>query len=173
MGGGHLIFGIEQDAYGDMFMVKQSLCGDLIDTKLFSSLLSVDQMLDFIHCRPMTGVPKPVVDFTNLDLFNHGGAVSASLTSRNSICNRQNFSFTLLFPEKRVFDESARLCHASGGTLALPKNHQENLDLVNLTSRYERECHDDFFDSTWLGVRADLTTNTWVHYLTGQQATYE
>lgn len=172
-GGGHLLFGIDQDAYGDLFAVKQSLCGDLSDARLFFSLLSIDQMLDFVQCRPLTGVAKPIVDLTNLDLFNHGAYFESSVASQESICSRQSLSSILVFPEHRTFDKSARLCHASGGQLAVPVDDQENTFLINLSSEYKNECTGDYTDTVWLGLRADLETNTWLHYLTERPIIYE
>lgn len=141
--------------------------------KLYFSLLSVEQMLDFVSCRPVIGAPRPVVDFTNLDLFNHGESVITLSVPRESLCSRQTLSSTLVFPEQRPFDESARLCHASGGRLSLPRNDEENIRYVELTTEYQDECTGDFTDTVWLGLLADLETETWVHYLTRQPALYQ
>lgn len=172
-GGGHLIFGVDQDEYGGSFLPTSTLCGDLIDTRLYNSLLSIEEMLSFGNCKPMTVSHPPIVDFSDIQLFKQGKAVTISKMSREVVCRRQAKPFRLVFPEMRNYQSSVLLCHASGGKLTLPKNHLQNLEIVQTIQGFSSKC-DDRGDhiSHWIGVKANLSSNTWEDYLTGQPAPF-
>lgn len=164
-GGGRLMFGIDQD-HPNILMPISSFCGDLIDARLYNMLLSVEDMLNYGNCRSMTLTDKPVVDFNDMGLFQQGKPVTVSQAPQDSTCIRKTEPFHLLFLEERTFASSVLLCHASGGTLSLPINDEENLEMIELGIKYGEHCGKHNVESFWLGLQADIKNNMWVHYRT-------
>ncbi|XP_063600303.1 uncharacterized protein LOC134776483 [Penaeus indicus] len=170
-GGGLLVLGQDQDSYGGGYIESQSFSGILVDLLLFDRLLSDDDLIAFSECRTMTTTALPIVSFSNVEQDFEAVNAEVERIGKQDFCETHRKDI-LIFPELRPFEEAKRLCNISGGELEVPESKEQGWLLFNKCIPYAKFCNTGSMTNFWLGVKGNVTTQTWNHYVTGKVLTY-
>lgn len=170
-GGGLLVLGQEQDSFNGGYIESQSLSGVLVDLALYDRLLPDDELIAFGECKATEATVSPIISFTNVEQDFEAVNVEVELMRRENFCKIHRKD-TLIFPELRPFDEAKRLCNISGGELEVPESEEQGWLLFNKCVPYAKLCNTGSMTNFWLGVKGNVTTQTWNHYITGEVLNY-
>ncbi|XP_063600331.1 uncharacterized protein LOC134776511 [Penaeus indicus] len=170
-GGGNLVLGQDQDAYNGGYVQLQSLSGVLAEFRLYDHALSGEEMRTFSRCRSTLNTNStPVISFSNVQ--RDFEAVNVQFEQFQEDYCLGEWNNILIFPEPRTFKEANRFCNVSGGAVKVPTSEEANLLIFNKTTRYAEACNIGYVDSFWLGVKGNVTSQTWTHYITGKILQY-
>ncbi|KAG7168409.1 Very low-density lipoprotein receptor-like 1 [Homarus americanus] len=159
-GGGQLYIGQEQDTLGGGFNEFQSLRGSLVDVRVYDQFLNTTQLKIYTTCNTLDDLPDAILDFSNITEDYEISKVEVQEANVDGLCQRHE-SFDLIFPEVRLFEEGELLCRILGGTLTVPLNRDDNMNLFSLAAPYAEGCGDGVGDTLWLGVKGNETGQYW------------
>ncbi|KAG7155932.1 Neuronal pentraxin-2-like 2 [Homarus americanus] len=160
-GGGRLIIGQEQDGKEGKYDITQAMDGEIADYKFYNVLLTPEELLNFTTCAgplPATTPPLLTLDDSRLEIK---GPTAKTNISEEEICQNLT-SYLLLIPEKVEFQESITTCNKLRGTLALPKNAVENINIIEQFQHFSSRCEDTYACLYWAGTKGILSTGHWV-----------
>ncbi|XP_042886361.1 uncharacterized protein LOC122262432 [Penaeus japonicus] len=171
-GGGLLVLGQDQDSYGGGYINIQSLCATLADFRIYDYVMKDEELLAFSDCTlEMAVVSSPIVSFSSVEQDFEAMNVDFGQMKNFEYCNAQRNDI-LIFPELRTFKTTKNLCHVSGGELMVPKSEEETWALFSKTVSYINFCNSGSMTSFWIGVKGNVTTQSWEHYDTGSELNF-
>ncbi|XP_063600302.1 uncharacterized protein LOC134776481 [Penaeus indicus] len=171
-GGGLLVFGQDQDSYGGGYINIQSLCATLADLRIYDYCLNDDELMAYSDCSlDLATSSSPIVSFSDIERDFEAMNVEISQIQNDEYCGAQRNDI-LIFPEFRSFKEAKHLCHISGGELMVPRSEEEIWKLFSKTVYYINFCNSGSMTSFWLGVKGNVTSQSWEHYATGSELNY-
>ncbi|KAF2363426.1 Low-density lipoprotein (LDL) receptor class A repeat [Trinorchestia longiramus] len=161
--GGVIILGQEQDLYGEGFSASQSFEGILADYNIVFGIADTHSIENFIKCDSYS-FEDVIVSFENFSQkWSVNGSVESTSYQANDICQTSNSTF-VVFAEFRSLEDSAKLCNKLKGEIALPKNDQQNKELVELMETKKKRCTVGWNVCLWLGARGYRTEEgRWVY----------
>ncbi|XP_066964559.1 LOW QUALITY PROTEIN: uncharacterized protein [Macrobrachium rosenbergii] len=170
--GGVFILGQDQDDLNGGFAASQSFNGIVADFQVFDSLLSQDDALNFVMCKTRNSRLKPIIDFTDVaNQWTLEGSVEVGQISLEDICKTEDTVLTM-FPEPRLFSESAALCHNLDGSIVAPASPEENRRVLPYVTPHITQCKDGNGNIVHLGVKGDKETGTYYYYDSGKPLKY-
>ncbi|KAK8386807.1 hypothetical protein O3P69_017915 [Scylla paramamosain] len=171
-GGGIFVLGQDQDSLGGGFAFSQSLNAVLGDFRLYTRAVTEQEAVDYTSCRPTNHEPKPLIDFTDIMKdWRLEGSVEIGEVNMSEVCQEESV-FHLVFPEKRIFSQTAALCESVGGSVAAPATPEENQRILVSVTPFTEQCLDPAGVVVYLGFKANPEKRTLTHYSTGRVAQY-
>lgn len=152
---------------------SQSFNGFIVDMFLTQSLLTLQQMSDFLSCDmdALFSLPN-MLNFHNITEHFTLGAETV-VAEVGDVCRRGRDKMFSVFPERRTMAEAMHLCLTLNGQLATPLNAQENNVLVNEALHYKERCTEITREANvWVGVFWDPKENLWKNQITKEEATF-
>ncbi|XP_064079530.1 uncharacterized protein LOC135196619 [Macrobrachium nipponense] len=170
--GGVFILGQDQDDLNGGFAASQSFNGIIADFQVFDRLLSQDDALDFVACKTRNSHLKPIIDFTDVaNQWTLEGSVEVGQISLEDICKTEG-DVLIMFPEPRLFSESAALCHNLDGSIVAPASPEENRGVLPYVTPHITQCKDGNGNIVHLGVIGEKETGTYYYYDSGKPLKY-
>nr|XP_045603328.1 uncharacterized protein LOC123761370 [Procambarus clarkii] len=172
--GGSVVIGQDQDEPLSGYDKRQSFSGFIADLYLTQSLLTLDQMNDYVHCRTDALLThQHLMDFVNIrEDFMFG--VEASVVSRVNPCRPNSNKFFSIFPEARSMKECSHFCSILNGNVPIPLNDEENIALFNEGSDFADKCTAfDKSNSMWIGIQWAPNESLWKNQITNREAVYK
>jgi len=168
--GGFLILGHDVDKYTPSasqlwdqfgFEKMQSFSGALSQLNFWSKKLSPSQMKALAQC---SGVYDS--DLLNWDDYENSWSLNNTekLTfSLSDFCKNLPTRKLYMFPELRSNVYADEHCSSLGGSLVVPRNEKENLEVVDIAEDYYQVCKakQNSGKTIWLGVKAEEGSNDW------------
>lgn len=149
---GTFVVGQEQDSLSGKMNSQQILKGYVTQVNMWSYGLSDIDVKDIAKCRRNIVGDIFSSDISQVELIN----VVEDKRPLESFCHvDENF---FIFPEKRIFTESRRLCHLVGSELFAPSTFTGNM-LLNSTMTKYNFCKGG--QNMWIGVTDEREEGTW------------
>ncbi|XP_068237916.1 uncharacterized protein [Palaemon carinicauda] len=170
--GGVFILGQDQDDMNGGFAASQSFNGLIADFQVFDVLLSKNEALDYVHCKSRNSNLKPIIDFSDIaNQWTLEGSVEVSQILLTDICKIKDGILTM-FPEPRLFSESATLCQNFEGSIVAPTSSEENRRVLSYVTPHIDQCKDGNGNIIHLGIRGDQETEKYYYYDNNNPLTY-
>lgn len=173
-GGGILILGQEQDRLGGGFNVLQSFEGIFADYTVASGIVDDTTIATFFTCSKKN-INDSFITFD--DFSNHwttNGSVELLALNSTQVCSQRVDEY-ILFSEQRSFDDSMDMCRKLKGSIALPKNADDNSKLTSIALKKLEKCNAGWGVFLWLGAKGTLLKNELWEYrneMSGEQIGY-
>ncbi|KAG7155949.1 Glutamate-gated chloride channel-like 8 [Homarus americanus] len=167
-GGGRLTIGQELESLEGDFDITQAMDGEIADYKFYNVILTPEEMVSFTTCRkgPSVSSNTPLLTLNN-GLLELKGPTTKSNISEYEICKKMT-SYLILIPKKEEFEGSVTTCEKLKGTLALPKNAEDNVNIVDKFQHFSSHCEDSFLSLFWAGAKGNVSTGQWVQLTDGE-----
>ncbi|ROT80481.1 CRE-MOD-1 protein [Penaeus vannamei] len=171
-GGGTLVIAQEQDKEGGLFSIGQMFSGDMAQMRMFSRVLSEEEMLSYVDCGETPEGDVLLASFEDLDEWDILGDVEVALVPDEVLCEKKKREFIVL-PEQRTFSEAQKMCEKLSLPMALPESEEENNDLFKLAVNVESLCLSSYSTNVWIGAQGNLETDEWQNLEDGAKLTYD
>ncbi|XP_068240407.1 uncharacterized protein [Palaemon carinicauda] len=171
-GGGQLFIGQEQDNLGGGFNELQSFRGSLADLRIYAKKLATGKTKRYTSCQSFSVSQEPLLEFRNISTTFEVGEVEIEDFNGASLCSKKK-KFDFVFPEPRLFNEAEMLCRALGGRMKVPVNRDDNRELLQLSAPHTNSCANGHVDTLWLGVRGNITDESFYDTFTNRKITYQ
>ncbi|XP_042226467.1 uncharacterized protein LOC121869287 [Homarus americanus] len=171
--GGSVILGQDQDEPLGGTDKGQSFNGFIADLFFTQSLLTVQQMKDYLECKIDALLARQhLMDFENIEeKFMLG--VETNVTTSLDICSSGNNKLFSVFAEGRTNKQANHFCSTVNGDVATPENTAENLALFNIGAKFADKCTEyDKGNSMWVGVYWEPEESLWKDQKTHKEAVY-
>lgn len=169
-----MVLGQDQDQPLGGMDKGQSFNGLMGDLYLSESLLTENQMNDYLGCRMEALLDRPhLMDFENVrEDFKFG--VETNVTTSVDTCSPGSNKLFSVFSEGRSQEEARHFCSTLNGNIAMPMNADENLALSIEGSYLADKCTEyDKGNSMWIGVYWDYEGQLWKDQKTQTEAIYK
>lgn len=169
LSGGILVLGQEQNFLRGDYSSSQGFQGYIADYRLFNKTLSYEALDTFITCsskETLAPLNDTVVSFNNLAThwYTSGSTEKVFVTN---VCEEPSPVY-ILFPERRDYMSSFRLCKMLKGEIVAPRNENENKMLVDILTSNATEdsnliqtCSSEYGTFMWLGIKTKDLGNEW------------
>lgn len=171
-GGGTLVIAQEQDKEGGLFSIGQMFSGDMAQMRMFSRVLSEEEMLSYVNCDETPEGDVLLTSFENLDEWDILGDVEVKLVPDEVLCEKKKREFIVL-PEQRTFSEAQKMCEKLSLPMALPESEEENNDLFKLAVNVESLCLSSYSTNVWIGAQGNLEADEWQNLKDGAKLIYD
>ncbi|XP_064113366.1 uncharacterized protein LOC135220009 isoform X1 [Macrobrachium nipponense] len=155
---GVYIIGQEQDEPGGGFQRDQSYNGEITQLNFWSRELNkvtIQKMSECTHQEEGDALP-----WTHQS-WKISGDVTWVTYKQKEICN-QSKRRLVIFPDRFTIGRAMQVCKIFGGTVAVPKNEEENEWLFNSSKRYAQYCSGEIGASyLWLGAEDQQEEGVW------------
>ncbi|XP_071543632.1 uncharacterized protein [Panulirus ornatus] len=172
--GGNVILGQDQDNVAGGTDKGQSFNGLMVDLYLIESLLTEEEMKDYLSCRTDALLARPhLMSFENIrEDFTLG--METNVTTAVDTCSPGSNKLFSVFAEGRSQEKSRHFCSTLNGDIATPNNVHENVALSLVGSRLADKCTEyDKDNSMWIGVYWDPENQQWQDQKTRTKAVYK
>ncbi|XP_071547712.1 uncharacterized protein [Panulirus ornatus] len=149
---GTFVVGQEQDGLSRRFDSQQILKGFVTQVNIWSYGLSAGDIDDISNCKENMVGDVMSSDRDDLELVN----VEVAGAPLEGIC--REVGDIIIFPEKRPFYDSVKMCHVIGSELYAPLTRDKNNELYNITAR-EEFCAGVL--NLWIGVTDVREEGVW------------
>ncbi|XP_045615469.1 uncharacterized protein [Procambarus clarkii] len=142
--------------------LTQSFHGYLADFRLYDIDLPLDAMENFTTCRAdLSSVGLRYSFSKNMSLLQINGE-SQMVTLRLSELCRKTDRYLILLPERQIFSEALVSCKNFAGSLAVPRDSEENKWVFDEFIKFNDQCIQGWASLYWLGLKSNLSEKTWV-----------
>lgn len=156
-GGGRLLLGQSLQENTEW----HSLRGEIAELQIYNSSLSRDELQEYVACRQMNTVSKPLLSFQDMTDFTINDKAMFRSASRDAVCERKPFRLSLI-TTRYTFENSLKVCNLFGGNLTSFTSAEEMESIKKQFSEFRQQCatpRDTFY---WVGVHFDHATGTWL-----------
>lgn len=132
VGGGELVVGQSTDSLEGQLDLSRTFHGDVADLRLYNVALTLAQIKSFMGClKDGLLLQTPALMSIEEGSFEALGPTEEMKVSAAEVCGAEKKSFTMLFPQKKNFNDALDWCKKLRGGLALPASGQENQNIYN------------------------------------------
>lgn len=160
-GGGRIVIGQDLDTMEGLFSDLQSYEGDIADFMLMEGLMTVDDAINYVNCRPFDSKYDALYDFkSKRDLFSVFGKTKFQYVTMYEICKEAD-DVMMIYTVPLAFEESRKFCLDFGGNLLVPKNEIENNRTFEMLKNFSTICLGTFSTAYWYGIKGDIDSGVW------------
>ncbi|XP_066980309.1 uncharacterized protein [Macrobrachium rosenbergii] len=155
---GVYIIGQKQDELGRGFQRDKSYSGEITQLNFWSTELNKITIQKMADCTQHE--EGAALSWTHQS-WKISGDVTWVTYKQNEICN-QSKRRIVIFPDQFTLAGAMHICQVFGGTVAVPKNDEENAWIFNSSKHYAQSCSGDIGAYyLWLGAEDQQEEGVW------------
>ncbi|XP_066965860.1 uncharacterized protein [Macrobrachium rosenbergii] len=169
-GGGRLVLGSDLDSAEGDFSLLQVAKGEIANFLFYDAFLEPQALIDFASCQTKIEGLEPLYQFSSSwPISELRGKAERYSAPVETVCRTHKAShFIILFPHKMTFSEASQWCEVFEGSLEVPESREEHRESVDLAEKFVEECTSACQGIYWLGLRGNVSSQTWLRTDTGE-----